>query len=1311
MEKNVSKKAVIFLISIIAAICLMIGSLLFSAPSRVHAAATDRITFSESEKVFNSFNDFTYEEQGYRNWYYLYGQPSQPSSWKNSSQTITYDLEYWRGSNAYTLIGKSTEEIKYLAGEVNETAVHGWMAPASGTVDISVTARNGGSCPFDGDIWLGGVQLQDEWALQSGTETKEYSGQTVEAGDFFYFSITQTSGSVAGGEVYAVITITYTSVNEDSIVSLETLIDTLPAEGNVQAGDIEAIVAAYEQAAAMDSVSRAFVSSEKAEKLLTIYSEALVLDAQLKIDALPALENMTVDTMETDKELIDSARTAFDILTQEEQAEISNSGRLSAAEEKYAGLLITAELSPLIEAIPATVTAEDKDAVLTALSMYNSFTAEQQEYVGEEDLTKLMNAVNAIAELEKESTMTFNSAYGFTSVQGENNWYYEYRSNNTFTLMNSYNSSEQAHNGGSAYTFVYNSGIHPADDPVRKFVAPYDGIVNIRGWAYKTDAGCDIELTVLQNETDLFASDPIDMITASTSASQRVQFEALQVAVQAGDEIRFVYHTPNGSSYGETRSVVEIEYVEAIDMTLSLAHKYTFDSAIPDEIEIGSSVHLSGEVSPADSTEEIEFVVAYMENAYAAKNSTPLAASDAYIDEDGNFRALVAGEYSILAMGTDSKAVIAEKNIVVKQSTSARVNNSYYDFDSSLSVNPQSGQGNWYYMNYEVASRAFTECVSNFQDTYYQGALQYVLMGRQENILHDTSNYPARAWKAPVSGQVEFSIVARIVSGPQFEVVVCVNSDEDVRISDWIVDTTSAQGKTITVDVEAGDMIYVIIQEAGGGTSGSSFYTTMTAKYLSIQSEAVTAVEAAISTLPDTITLGNEGAVTAAAKAYEELSDLEKSFISADNFQKLTNAQNIIAALNVETEIDALPALSELTEDHAEEIEAAYDAYEALTAEQKLLVSNYADLIAADNRLAAIPVDDMIERLPAIGELTLADAENVEKAAEAYLLLTTVQQEYVYNYATLVAAEEIIADLQADADAVAAVEEKIDAIPDTITRNDVAAIESAWASYNQLDDALQAMVDNEKVNKLNAALAILKSFKEADAVIAMIDALPESVSLANEEAVEAAEEAYAALGVEAKGYVDNYSDLQAARLRIDELNKGVAVREQIDDLPAVVTLVDKESVETVRNAYEALSDDAKVYVTNYAKLTAAEAAIAELEDRAAAEAVIAMIDALPETIALADKAAIESARSAYDKLTATQKEFVTNYNDLTSAESAIAALEENDSPSDDNDSNIDPGEDTNESGGCSSFVGGVSVLFGGIALLVVSTALIFKKKS
>ena len=116
-------------------------------------------------------------------------------------------------------------------------------------------------------------------------------------------------------------------------------------------------------------------------------------------------------------------------------------------------------------------------------------------------------------------------------------------------------------------------------------------------------------------------------------------------------------------------------------------------------------------------------------------------------------------------MGTDSKAVIAEKNIVVKQSTSARVNNSYYDFDSSLSVNPQSGQGNWYYMNYEVASRAFTECVSNFQDTYYQGALQYVLMGRQENILHDTSNYPARAWKAPVSGQVEFSIVARIVSG------------------------------------------------------------------------------------------------------------------------------------------------------------------------------------------------------------------------------------------------------------------------------------------------------------------------------------------------------------------------------------------------------------------------------------------------------------------------------------------------------------------------------------------------------------------
>ena len=64
-------------------------------------------------------------------------------------------------------------------------------------------------------------------------------------------------------------------------------------------------------------------------------------------------------------------------------------------------------------------------------------------------------------------------------------------------------------------------------------------------------------------------------------------------------------------------------------------------------------------------------------------------------------------------------------------------------------------------------------------------------------------------------------------------------------------------------------------------------------------------------------------------------------------------------------------------------------------------------------------------------------------------------------------------------------------------------------------------------------------------------------------------------------------------------------------------------------------------------------------DQEAADAVLALFDALPADITLEDKAAIEAARAAYDALTADQKALVTpeDLAKLTAAEAALAALE------------------------------------------------------
>ena len=82
------------------------------------------------------------------------------------------------------------------------------------------------------------------------------------------------------------------------------------------------------------------------------------------------------------------------------------------------------------------------------------------------------------------------------------------------------------------------------------------------------------------------------------------------------------------------------------------------------------------------------------------------------------------------------------------------------------------------------------------------------------------------------------------------------------------------------------------------------------------------------------------------------------------------------------------------------------------------------------------------------------------------------------------------------------------------------------------------------------------------------------------------------------------------------------------------------------------------------KLTDAEAAIQDAEDKAAADAVNATIDALPgaDDVTVSDKAAIEAASAAYDALTDNQKAKVSadTLKKLTGAEAALALAESKD---------------------------------------------------
>lgn len=148
-----------------------------------------------------------------------------------------------------------------------------------------------------------------------------------------------------------------------------------------------------------------------------------------------------------------------------------------------------------------------------------------------------------------------------------------------------------------------------------------------------------------------------------------------------------------------------------------------------------------------------------------------------------------------------------------------------------------------------------------------------------------------------------------------------------------------------------------------------------------------------------------------AQTAYGNLSDDQKKLVTsytalqaADTAYKAYE-QNYAAAKNVMELIKSIGKVNEVmtrTEADAvkKKIQTAQDAYNKLTAEQKQMVTNYADLQAAaaayqtyeTNYAAAKATEDLIK---AIGTVTKDSYDAIQKATEAYNKLTATQKKLV----------------------------------------------------------------------------------------------------------------------------------------------------------------------------------------------------------------------------------------------------------------------------------------------------------------------------
>ena len=181
----------------------------------------------------------------------------------------------------------------------------------------------------------------------------------------------------------------------------------------------------------------------------------------------------------------------------------------------------------------------------------------------------------------------------------------------------------------------------------------------------------------------------------------------------------------------------------------------------------------------------------------------------------------------------------------------------------------------------------------------------------------------------------------------------------------------------------------------------------------------------------------SKGLIDAAREAYNALTDAQKALVT--NLETLTNAETAYANLKAAAEkaaadqlaaddvIAKITAIGEVAYNETCKglIDAARNAYTALTEDQKALVNNYevlttaettyANLKAAAEKAAAdkAAADDVIAKINAIGEVAYTEAckNLIDAARNAYTALTEDQKALVTNLSVLTDAETAYAEL------------------------------------------------------------------------------------------------------------------------------------------------------------------------------------------------------------------------------------------------------------------------------------------------------------
>ena len=316
--------------------------------------------------------------------------------------------------------------------------------------------------------------------------------------------------------------------------------------------------------------------------------------------------------------------------------------------------------------------------------------------------------------------------------------------------------------------------------------------------------------------------------------------------------------------------------------------------------------------------------------------------------------------------------------------------------------------------------------------------------------------------------------------------------------------------------------------------------------------------------------------------------------------------------------------------------------------------------LVPNNNVTAINSSDweaVIDTLNAAGRFTPAQLASVNKvlveANTANNIPAVTQLDKLRTLANADFYKAVAADFT----------KKVNALPSvgSLTLENAKEVYALQNEYVQFYGEIRANISTQTVEKLNNALAKIGALENYDPqveeVIKKIGAIKKPVTVDSENEINLALEAYNALNVRQQKKVTNYKELADAQAALKLAKENAVVIKAVEDkIDAIGTVENNASskvkIDLARSAYDNLDKALQSGVKNYQKLVDAEERYALLKANAAdlekAQPVIDMINNIGQ-VTLNSAIRIEAAEKAYEALTPSQRELVSNHDKLVDA--------------------------------------------------------------